>query len=122
MLPKDVVIGSANCEGWVLLEAAGAGVLGGLALIVLVVGAMGRVRELARRRALRLAEREDGNGRALLQLADDLEAHAAELERHGLPCRTPRTWARLCRRVASDHLASINYLMVHAARPDRQGE
>ena len=68
-------------------------------------------RRLSPRMRERLAAREDANGRSLLQLAAEIESHALQLERSGLPARTTQAWAGLCRRIAAEHLACINALL-----------
>lgn len=113
----DVVIGDAVCENWALLGVAWCGVATGLALGF--VAALAVLSDRGRRwRALRLAEREDRNGRALLEMADEMDVCAFALQGDGLPLHVARRWARLCRRIAADHLASINFLSLYAARPD----
>ncbi|MCD9031386.1 hypothetical protein LDO32_06550 [Luteimonas sp. Y-2-2-4F] len=77
----------------------------------LLVAAATRSARRSRARA-RLGFRADLNGQRLLQLADELERHAATLDRLGMPMREPRAWARVCRRAAVDHLACINALLL----------
>lgn len=62
----------------------------------------------------RLATREDANGRALLRLARDIDTHALALQRQGQPWEQQRQWSALCRRVAIEHLACINALLLDA--------
>lgn len=63
---------------------------------------------------LRLAVRADSNGQALLALASELDLHADWLDslQAGLRGDEQRRWARLCRRVAGDHLRCINQLVI----------
>lgn len=77
----------------------------------LVVAAATRTKRRSRTRE-RLGFRADLNGQRLLQLADELDRHAAMLDRLGMPMQEPRAWARVCRRAAVDHLACINALLL----------
>lgn len=63
-----------------------------------------------------LAERESRNGDALLHLAREIEAHAAQLERAGRSAGEQRRWARLCRRIAGEHLECVNALLLESLR------
>ena len=67
--------------------------------------------ELRRWRALRQARRQDADARALLQIADALQAYAPSLHECGLDVESAR-WARLCRRAAHERLAVINELLL----------
>ncbi|WP_024891168.1 hypothetical protein [Luteimonas huabeiensis] len=82
----------------------------------MLVAAATRSARRSRARA-RLGVRADLNGQRLLSLADELERHAALLDRLGMPMHEPRAWARLCRSVAVDHLACINVLLLEPDRP-----
>jgi len=82
-----------------------------LLLIACVVSFLLGRRRLSPRMRERLAAREDANGCSLLQLAAEIESHALQLERSGLPVRTTQAWAQLCRRIAAEHLACINALL-----------
>lgn len=79
--------------------------------------ALARTRWKGRRHA-RLARREDANGRRLLQVAAEIERHARKLEAMGLPGDEPRLWARICQRVAVEHLACINTLLLEPESAD----
>lgn len=109
---------AAACDTWTR-RGAGAGAMNaywiGLALlgVLAVCGAsflLGK-RGLSPRMRERLAAREDANGRSLLRLADEIESHAPQFERAGLPAHKTRAWAGLCRRIATEHLACINALL-----------
>ena len=63
-----------------------------------------------------LAERESRNGDALLYLAREIEAHVAQLERAGRSAGEQRRWARLCRRIAGEHLECVNALLLESLR------
>lgn len=74
-----------------------------------------------------LAERESRNGDALLHLAREIEAHVVQLERAGRFAGEQRRWARLCRRIAGEHLECVNALLLESLRreaarppPDRR--
>ena len=74
-----------------------------------------------------LAERESRNGDALLYLAREIEAHVVQLERAGRFAGEQRRWARLCRRIAGEHLECVNALLLESLRreaarppPDRR--
>lgn len=69
-------------------------------------------RRLSPRMRERLAAREDANGHGLLWLAADIERHARQLDHAGLPLEKTRAWSELCRRIAAEHLACINALLV----------
>jgi hypothetical protein len=69
------------------------------------------VPEVRRRWAYRQARRHDANARALLQVAEALQANALSLWRCGLGAEA-EAWARLCRQAAHDRLAVINDLLL----------
>ncbi|WP_242112000.1 hypothetical protein [Luteimonas aquatica] len=73
-------------------------------------------RALRDRDRLGLAMREDANGYTLLLLANEIDAHAVELGARGQSPVRARAWARLCRRIAAEHLACINALILEDAR------
>lgn len=85
------------------------------ALSVLAAGAVfaWRARSASR---MRLAAQADVNGRALLGLAAALERHADWLDASGtgVSGAEQRRWARLCRRIAGEHLHCINQLLLLA--------
>jgi len=60
----------------------------------------------------RLAARADRNGRALLELADEIELHLWQLRASGIAAQAQAHWPRVCRRAALDHLECINRLMI----------
>lgn len=60
----------------------------------------------------RLAARADRNGRALLELADEIEMHLWQQRAGGAAVRVQAHWPRLCRQAALDHLECINRLMI----------
>lgn len=64
---------------------------------------------------LELAQRADRNGRALLELADEIERFLACQQLEGRPASLQRHWPRLCRQVAVEHLECINRLMLDGA-------
>jgi hypothetical protein len=107
-------MGTALCGEWTLVLAACGGFAGGLLLGIRIAGGA-NIARLLNWRTQRLARREDANGRALLLVAQEMEMHAAELHRLGLPSHAPHRWAQACRRAAADHLACINHLMLCAA-------
>ncbi|SFK95822.1 hypothetical protein SAMN04487938_2635 [Lysobacter sp. cf310] len=63
-----------------------------------------------------LAERESRNGDSLLWLAREIELQVAQLERAGRNAGEQRRWARLCRRIAGEHLECVNALMLEELR------
>lgn len=63
-----------------------------------------------------LAARESRNGDALLLLAREIDVHVARLERAGGCANEQRRWARLCRRIAGEHLECVNLLMLEGLR------
>ncbi|UHQ21567.1 hypothetical protein LVB77_12830 [Lysobacter sp. 5GHs7-4] len=63
-----------------------------------------------------LAARESRNGDALLLLAREIDLHVAQLERAGRSANEQRRWARLCRRIAGEHLDCVNLLMLEGLR------
>ncbi|MGH8031783.1 MAG: hypothetical protein ACREO8_05295 [Luteimonas sp.] len=91
----------------VILAAIGLALLAGV-----LFAATGGVHLLRARRRVRRAETAHANGHALLQMADEIETHARALALTGQPTSTQRGWARLCRRVAVEHLACINALLL----------
>ena len=113
-------MGTALCGEWALVLAACGGFAGGLLLGIRIAGGAHMAR-LLNWRTQRLARREDTNGRALLLVAQEMEMHAAELHRLGLPSHAPHRWAQACRRAAADHLACINHLMLCAASDGARG-
>lgn len=60
----------------------------------------------------RLAARADRNGRALLELADEIEMHLWQQRAGGAAVWVQAHWPRLCRQAALDHLECINRLMI----------
>lgn len=87
-----------------------------LAVVLFAAGLLALAMPALRRwRALRQAQRQDANARALLQIADALERHALPLARCGLGPESER-WARLCRRAAYDRLSLINDLLLLSMR------
>ncbi|MBX9403005.1 hypothetical protein K4L06_16985 [Lysobacter sp. BMK333-48F3] len=64
---------------------------------------------------IELARRADRNGRALLELADEIERFLACQQWEGRPVSLQRHWPRLCRQVAAEHLECINRLMLDGA-------
>lgn len=60
----------------------------------------------------RLARRADRNGRALLQLADEIEGFLIRQHEAGVSIRQQRHWPQLCRQVAAEHLECINCLLL----------
>ena len=113
-------MGTALCGEWTLVLAACGGFAGGL-LLGIRIGGGANIARLLNWRTQRLARREDANGRALLRMAQEMELHAAELHRLGLPSHGPHRWAQACRRAAADHLACINHLMLCAASDGTRG-
>lgn len=65
----------------------------------------------------RLVERADRNGRALLELADEIELYLWQQRAAGTPVLVQQHWPRMCRRAALAHLECINELMLE--RPIR---
>jgi len=65
----------------------------------------------------RLAARADRNGRALLELADEIELYLWQQRASGESALARQHWPRTCRRVALAHLECINQLMLE--RPIR---
>ena len=59
-----------------------------------------------------LAARADRNGRALLELADEIEQHLWQQRAGGAAVWVQAHWPRLCRRAALDHLECITRLMI----------
>lgn len=59
-----------------------------------------------------LARRADRNGRALLQLADEIEGFLVRQHQAGVSIRQQRHWPQLCRQVAAEHLECINCLLL----------
>lgn len=81
-----------------------------LAVVAALVAVYGRLARRASDRE-RLARRADRNGRALLELADEIDL-AVLLQSFGGDAALPRRhWSRLCRRLAMEHLECINRLM-----------
>lgn len=106
-------------EGLAPVIALAIGCLSALSTLFVVA----RVRRaLQARIRMRLAAREDQNGHALLLLADEIEAHAADLAGMRQPSSRQRAWARLCREVASDHLACINALLLESTQGEGSRE
>ncbi|MFD0324293.1 MULTISPECIES: hypothetical protein [Lysobacter] len=83
-------------------------------LIVTIAGAVAGCSYLAWRTPTRerLAQRADRNGRALLELADEIEEHLLMQQLSGASIQAQRHWPRLCRRLAMEHLECINRLML----------
>jgi len=65
-----------------------------------------------------LARRADRNGRALLELADEIERFLACQQLEGRPVSLQRHWPRVCRQVAAEHLECINRLMLDGVWDD----
>lgn len=87
----------------------------GIAALLLVAAlwiASGRRRRLSPRRRVRLAIRQDANGRRLLQMARELDQHARELRQMGMPAQQAQRWASQCRTLAAAHLACISALLL----------
>lgn len=85
-----------------------------LAIVVLLLAWVlsSRRRALSPRRRIRLAVRQDLNGRRLLQMARELDRHAHELRLVGMPWSESQRWASQCRSLAAAHLACINALLL----------
>lgn len=100
--PACVMLGGIHA-GWFVL-----------AIVVLVLAWMlsSRRRALSPRRRVRLAVRQDLNGRRLLQMARELDKHAHELRLVGMPWKESQRWASQCRSLAAAHLACINALLL----------
>ncbi|MEH6417170.1 hypothetical protein [Pseudomonas sp. CGJS7] len=92
-------------------------VAGAVVLIAALVAAGWGLGRLASRHD-RLAQRADRNGRALLELADEIERYLAMQQLSGASIQPQRHWPRLCRRLAVDHLDCINRLMLDGLRRD----
>lgn len=84
--------------------------------VCLALAAAGLASWWSRRRRLppyeRLARRADRNGRALLQLADEIEGYLVRQHEAGVSIRQQRHWPQLCRQVAAEHLECINCLLL----------
>lgn len=63
----------------------------------------------------RLARRADRNGRALLELADEIELYLRHQQAGGASVVVQRHWPQVCRRAALEHLECINQLMLDEA-------
>lgn len=85
--------------------------LGVLSAVAVLAGWCWGLRRASR---ARLAERADRNGRALLELAEEIELYLGERQASGASVLSQRHWPRVCRRVALDHLECINRLMFDA--------
>ncbi|MGO1072880.1 hypothetical protein [Lysobacter sp. CA199] len=88
----------------------------GVVLLVAAFLAWSWVRRISHRD--RLARRADRNGRALLELADEIEQYLLAQQLSGASIRPQRHWPRLCRRMAVEHLDCINRLMLDGLRRD----
>lgn len=83
-----------------------------LLLVALLWVVFNRRRKLSPRRRVRLAVRQDINGRRLLQMANELDQHARELRLKGMPAQQAQRWAGQCRTLAAAHLACITALLL----------
>lgn len=94
------------------------GLLSGVSLAaVVVLAAAGCWLAWRGTRRERLARRADRNGRALLELADEIDLALWSHRFDGGDAALPRRhWSRLCRRLAMEHLECINCLMFDGAR------
>ena len=97
-------------------SAVAAGLAAALALAVALGAAALAVWMRRQRSQPDLAERESRNGEALLSLAREIDLHVAQLERAGRSAGEQRRWARLCRRVACEHLECVNLLLLEGLR------
>ncbi|WP_223620144.1 hypothetical protein [Lysobacter sp. ESA13C] len=107
-----VELGAGQGLGALLLQPAA--LVFGLCLLLAAAGLAGwwwrRRRRLSPHE--RLAWRADRNGRALLQLADEIEGFLIRQHEAGISIRQQRHWPQLCRQVAAEHLECINCLLL----------
>ncbi|MGO1000956.1 hypothetical protein [Lysobacter sp. CA196] len=98
--------------GAVLLQPVALGL--GMCLLLAAAGLAGWWQWRRRRLSPyeRLARRADRNGRALLQLADEIEGFLIRQHEAGVSIRQQRHWPQLCRQVATEHLECINCLLL----------
>ena len=85
-------------------------------LVLLVLVALLARRPLRAAMLRRLARREEREGWALLEVAREIDAHAAHLEGQGVAAPDHRSWARRCRAAAGASLGRINALILEDLR------
>lgn len=107
---------SAPGGEWADASAVAAGLAAALALLIAAAACVLAVSMRGQRPRPDLAERESRNGDSLLWLAREIEVHVAQLERTGRSAGEQRRWARLCRRIAGEHLECVNALMLEGLR------
>lgn len=107
---------SALHADWASASSVAAGAAAALALLVAAAACVLALSMRRPRTLSDLAERESRNGDSLLWLAREIEQQVAQLERAGRNASEQRRWARLCRRVAGEHLDCVNALMLEGLR------
>ncbi|KRA20851.1 hypothetical protein [Lysobacter sp. Root604] len=101
---------------WADASSVAAGLAAALALLI-AAAACALAVSMRRQPSLpELAERESDNGDTLLWLAREIERHVAQSEQAGRNAGEQRRWARLCRRIAGEHLECVNALMLEGLR------
>lgn len=99
----------------VLASSWGRWLLIGLALLAIAVSmAAGCYLAVRTASCERLARRADRNGRALLELADEIEHYLLMQRMSGASTQLQGHWPWLCRRLAMEHLECINRLMLES--------
>lgn len=107
---------SALRADWADASSIAAGLAAALALLVAAAACVLALSMRRSRTLSDLAERESHNGDTLLRLAREIEQQVAQLERAGRNASEQRRWARLCRRIAGEHLECVNALMLEDLR------